>query len=229
MSAPAISVVIPVYNGERFLAEALESVCWQTRRPAEIVVVDDGSTDASAEVARAWPGVRCISQPNGGPAAARNTGIAPTTGALVAFLDADDIWTPDKLALQVEALAAAPTAGFATAWHRDYFEPGEPIPAGHRVHTEGDPPGGSPSSWLVRRETFARVGIFDPAFQFAEDADWHLRATDAGFPPLLVREVLFLRRLHGHNMSWDLPRGRAFMFAALRASAARKRQRRQAG
>ncbi|MGI8927592.1 MAG: glycosyltransferase family 2 protein [Tepidiformaceae bacterium] len=220
----SVSVVIPVYNGERFLAEAIESACWQTHRPKETIVVDDGSTDGSAAITRAWPGVRCISQANAGLATARNTGIEAASGDFVALLDADDIWTPDKLALQLEALAAAPDAGYASSWHRDFFEPGEPVNSSYRTHLGDEPSGGLPSSWLVRRETFPRVGLFDPAFEMAEDADWHLRATDADVPPVLVREVLVLRRRHDSNLSWDFTRGRFFMFAALRASAGRKRR-----
>jgi glycosyltransferase involved in cell wall biosynthesis len=96
-----ITAIIPVHNGERHLAEAIQSVLAQTLPPGEIIVVDDGSTDASAAIAQSFGApVRVLAQPNLGPAAARNLGLAHATGDLLAFLDADDLWTPNKLARQ---------------------------------------------------------------------------------------------------------------------------------
>src|SRR5216684_1094167 len=103
-SRPRVSAIIPAYNGEAFVADAIESVLAQTFPVSEIVVVDDGSTDQTAEVVERYAskGVRCIRQKNQGPTAARNRGIVQTTGELLAFLDCDDIWLPEKTALQVE-------------------------------------------------------------------------------------------------------------------------------
>jgi glycosyltransferase involved in cell wall biosynthesis len=107
---PTVSVVVPAYNAVRTLPAALESVALQTFRDFEIVVVDDGSTDATAEVARSLgaPNLRVVSQINAGHAAARNTGIQTARGRYVAFLDADDLWLPDKLARQLAELRARP-------------------------------------------------------------------------------------------------------------------------
>jgi glycosyltransferase involved in cell wall biosynthesis len=104
-----VSVVIPVYNGERYLAEAVRSVLNQSLAPAEIIVVDDGSTDGSGPMAQKlaaeYPLVRVISQPNAGVGAARNKGAAESTGAWLAFLDSDDLWLPNKLELQSQSIA----------------------------------------------------------------------------------------------------------------------------
>lgn len=107
----SVSAVIPCYNGEAYLAEAIESVLRQTRPVDEIIVVDDGSKDRSVEVARSFGArVRVIEQPNSGPSAARNAGIDAATGDWVALLDADDMWLPHKIERQLEAAAGAPDA-----------------------------------------------------------------------------------------------------------------------
>src|SRR5437667_12630279 len=109
---PLVSVVIPCYNGERYLAEAIESVLAQRYEPLEIIVVDDGSTDRSAEVARHFgDAVQYVCQPHAGAAAARNRGVGLATGDLIAFLDADDVWTEGRLARQVQVLEADPSVG----------------------------------------------------------------------------------------------------------------------
>src|ERR671919_44147 len=104
MSEAAISVVVPVYNGEVYLRPALDSIFRQTLLPAQVLVIDDGSTDGSAEVARRCPNVELLRQENLGAAAARNRGVEAARGELLAFLDADDLWTPEKLHCQVDCL-----------------------------------------------------------------------------------------------------------------------------
>src|SRR5437867_1657728 len=102
---PRVSVVIPVYNGERYLGETIQSVLDQTYRHFEVIVVDDGSTDGSAAVAKRFgEAVRYVSRPNGGVCKARNTGMAAARGSYLAFLDQDDLWLPEKLAVQVAYL-----------------------------------------------------------------------------------------------------------------------------
>ena len=104
-----VSVVLPVYNRAHYVAEAIESVLGQTLPPDELIVVDDGSTDDSVAVVErfARPGLRVLRQPNGGIGSARNAGLRAVTGELVAFIDSDDLWERDKLALQVEAMRAS--------------------------------------------------------------------------------------------------------------------------
>src|SRR5436309_14667644 len=111
-SKPLVSVVIPVYNGERYLADAIQSVLDQTYRNFEVIVVDDGSTDRSAEIAKRFgEAVRYVYRTNGGVCKARNAGIAAARGAYIAFLDQDDLWLHDKLAAQVAYLDSHPEAG----------------------------------------------------------------------------------------------------------------------
>ena len=108
-SAPSISVVIPCYNAAAFLRATIESILGQTHPVLEVIVVDDGSTDDSANIAESFgPPVRVIRQPNQGESAARNRGIEAAAGEWVAFLDADDLWLPTKVELQAEAIRSAP-------------------------------------------------------------------------------------------------------------------------
>src|SRR6266536_3462505 len=110
MSGPPVSVILPVYNGARFLRDAVESVRRQRYEPLETIIVDDGSTDETREIATGFPGeVSYVRQENAGPPAARNTGLRLARGTLIGFLDADDVWTDDKLALQVPRLLEEPS------------------------------------------------------------------------------------------------------------------------
>ncbi len=110
MVNPLVSVILPVFNGERFLAEAIESVLQQGYRPIEIILVDDGSTDSTPRIAGSFADhVRYYYQPNAGPAAARNLGIRMASGEFIAFIDADDLWPEDKLAMQMRCFEAFPT------------------------------------------------------------------------------------------------------------------------
>src|SRR5262245_58223903 len=109
--AQLITVIIPVFNGEAFLAEALESVFGQDYRPLEVIVVDDGSTDTSADVARSFPSVIVVQQSNTGLSGARNAGIQRARGSFLSFLDADDLMAPRRLSKQMDHLSAHPEAG----------------------------------------------------------------------------------------------------------------------
>ena len=109
----AVSVIIPSYNCEPFLAEAIESVFAQTYRPKEVIVVDDGSTDQTAAIARSYKEVQYIYQANQGPAIARNNGIATARGDFIAFIDHDDMWLPNKLEVQIEYLLEHPYVGLS--------------------------------------------------------------------------------------------------------------------
>jgi glycosyltransferase involved in cell wall biosynthesis len=123
--SPSVSVVIPLYQAAAYVSETLDSVAAQTAPPAEVIVVDDGSRDGGAEVARAHPlGPVVLSQSNAGPAAARNAGIRAAGGELIAFLDADDLWHPEKLARQLEVFRMAPDLGLVSCHAEGFWEEG---------------------------------------------------------------------------------------------------------
>jgi glycosyltransferase involved in cell wall biosynthesis len=200
-----ISCIIPCYNAERFLGEAIESVMAQTLAPAEIIVIDDGSTDGSAAVAARYAGqVRYLRQVNAGPAAARNRGIDLTDGEFVAFLDADDLWHPEKLQRQAARFAAcaeleACVTHLAGFWEAEVRHEQEAL-QGH-ARTRGSLPGYVMQTMLARRSAFAKAGLLNPALRFGEDTEWFIRARDAGVVLELMPDVLVSRRFHGNNLT----------------------------
>ena len=199
---PLVSVIIPVYNGARFLRAALESVFTQTYRPIEVIVVDDGSQDDSGAIAQSFPDVRYIRQENQGVAAARNNGIAVARGEFFAFLDQDDLWTPEKLERQINHLLNNPDLGYTLTQQQFFLEPGTTLPPWFRkellstVHT-----GWVLGTLVVRRKTFEQVGGFVTDYSAANDSDWFFRAKAAEVPMAVVPELLLLKRIHEANDS----------------------------
>ncbi|HEY8600249.1 MAG TPA: glycosyltransferase [Thermomicrobiales bacterium] len=225
-NTPTVSVIIPVYNGARYLTEAIESVLAQTDPPLEIIVVDDGSTDGSAAIAAAFPAVHLISQPNRGVATARNVGIAAARGELIAFLDQDDLWLPGKLHAQVARHVAEPQLGYTRTHQRLLIEEGVDPSSwiGPALHT--DHPSGIPSSWMVRASLFTRIGGFDSRYVTASDGDWLFRAKDAGIPAAILPETFVLWRIHRDNQSWAINMLQREFLSAVHGSIRRQRQRR---
>ncbi len=206
-SAPEVSFVVPVHNGANYLAECLQSILAQTVPALEVLVVDDGSTDASAEMAMSFGApVMCLRQPNRGQAAARNRGVREARGELVAFLDADDTIPPYKLERQLQRFRARADLQFCDAYIRNFWSPD--LPASERVEdpreafTHGETP--KPHSiitWLCRRELFESLGGFDEQRTLGEDSEWHDRVEAAGVPAETIDSVLAFRRLHGGNLT----------------------------
>jgi glycosyltransferase involved in cell wall biosynthesis len=226
--APLVSVVMPVFNGESFLAQAIESVLAQTWSPVETIVVDDGSTDRSTDIARGYP-VTYVRQEHSCVAAARNRGVAGARGELVSFLDHDDVWVPRKLELQVDALARNPSAGICMCRFETFMESGADVPAW--VERPGSPDRGASYSTgqlgtlLVRREVFDEVGLFDTGYPSADDTDWFLRTKDLGVEVVTLDEPLQRYRIHNASISASRDPGerQRLRFRLLQASIRRKR------
>lgn len=221
-----VSAIVPVWNGERTLAMALTSIVAQDYAPIEIVVVDDGSTDATAAVARGFGApVRYAYQDNAGPAAARNAGLRLARGGLVAFLDADDLWTPHKLSRQAAHLAGSSGTGAVVG--RIRFVRGvapEPGPPGPRVPAGDGWLLPSLGSMLARREVFERVGPIDPDLRAGEDVDWFMRARELGVRIDALDEIVLLYRRHPASLTQD----RALVSRGLLSSARKALERRRA-
>lgn len=211
----AVSLVIPCFNQAAFLPAAIDSALAQGEPPAEIVVVDDGSTDASAALAAACGGpVRLVRQANGGAAAARNAGVREARHGLLAFLDGDDLWPPGSLAVRL-ALLRESGADYAFGGVRPFR--GRAADAGPALA------GRMAGAMLVRREAFERVGPFDTGLRSAEVIDWSARAGALGLTGASTPETVLLRRLHDANMMLARAETEATRLAVLRAHVARKR------
>ncbi len=201
MTTPAVSVIVPVFNGERYLAQALDSVLEQTYPDLELIVVDDGSTDATPDIiSRFGSAVRSVHQPNAGTAAALNRGIDLARGSLLSFLDADDLWVPDKLRWQLDALRANPGIDLVFGHMRQFHSPD--LVAAERAAitcSQQAMPGISTGTLLVPRQAFNRVGPFSTRWAVGEFMDWYGRAQDAGLRQVVLPEVVALRRLHSRS------------------------------
>lgn len=204
MTAPLVSCIVPVFNGAAYLQEALTSIRAQTYRSLEILVVDDGSTDETAAIARGFDdAVRYLHQANTGPAAARNLGIASARGDFIAFLDADDLWHGEKLARQMARFEGEPALDVCLThvqnfWTDELREEADRL----RGHFRAQPlPGYSSVALLARRAVFERVGRYDAALRHGADADWFARAEEQGAAIAVLADVLVYRRVHPDNRS----------------------------
>jgi glycosyltransferase involved in cell wall biosynthesis len=198
--SPLVSAIIPVHNGERYLGEAIESVLAQTYRPIDLVVVDDGSVDASAVVCKRFSGIRYIYQSRAGAAAARNRGVEAASGALLSFLDADDLWVPEKLARQIAALDADPRLDMVLGYVRQFHSQEMDAQAKARIAGDGTVLAGHVGTLLIRRASFLRVGPFTTEWRVGEFIDWFARTRELGLRQVTIPEVTLLRRLHTRNM-----------------------------
>jgi glycosyltransferase involved in cell wall biosynthesis len=204
MTAPLVTCIVPCFNGERYLDEAIASILAQTHRPLEVIVVDDGSTDGSAGVAaRHGDVVRYHRRENGGPGAACNTGLDLATGDLIAFLEQDDLWLPDKVGRQLAELEANPALGYCVTHIQNFWIPALDAEAQrHRDLPVMQPvPGYVVQTLMARRSVFDTVGRFDESLRFACASDWFLRASESGAAGRLLPDVLTRRRLHESNFS----------------------------
>ena len=202
MNSSLISCIIPVFNGERYLAETLDAVFAQTWRPIEVIVVDDGSTDRSRAIAEGYgQPVKVLAQANAGHAAARNLGLTAANGEFVAFVDADDLWEPAKLSMQIARFDARPELGVVFTHLQNFWSPDVDESSRNDSETLDPIPGYTSVTMLARRELFDRVGTLDVTLKHGNDRDWFCRAAEQGVVMEMMPETLVRRRLHGANRS----------------------------
>jgi glycosyltransferase involved in cell wall biosynthesis len=201
---PLVSCIVPVFNGERYLREALDSVLQQTYRHLELIVVDDGSTDGSAALAASYGDrLRVLRQANAGPAAARNRGLDEMRGEFAAFLDADDLWHPEKLARQLGRFTERPALDACVTHLRNFWIPElAEEEVRFRNHRIARPlPAYLAATMVARRRAFDLVGTFDASLGFGHSTEWFLRAAARGAVVEALPDVLYSRRIHHANRS----------------------------
>lgn len=228
----SVSVVIPAHNAARFIGQAIESVFQQreasTGLDLDVIVVDNTSTDATCDVVQRDFGskVRLLHEPKPGAACARNTGVAAATEPLIAFLDADDLWLPGKLAAQSAALTAHPDVSLVFCHGAEFSDPAAAFPCNLESRPFLSPPG-----LLARREVFEIAGPL-PEFRCGEFIAWYGWAQTLGLKSLVVPGSLVRRRVHTDNttrnrqglaeytqaMHWLMERRRAHAAAAAGAA-----------
>lgn len=199
--APLISVMIGVYNGERYLGEAIESVLSQTYWPVELIVVDDGSTDRTRQVALSYaPRIRYEYEPRGGMGAARNRAVELAQGAYFAFLDADDRFTATKLESQMACFDDDPEVEIVFGHMTEFISPDIDREAALLLRQPvEDAAWRTPNLMLVKRDAFFRVGLFSTTLKVGIGLDWYARATERRLKSVVPRSVMLERRLHAEN------------------------------
>jgi glycosyltransferase involved in cell wall biosynthesis len=228
---PLVTVMIGAYNAAPYLGEAIESALGQDYEPIELIVVDDGSTDGTADVARSFAQTKLIRQENGGNGAARNRAVENASGELYAFLDADDRFTPGKLRLQKDALDADPGLDMVFGHVREFLSPelDEETRASLRPPAAEPMPWTAPNLMLIRRDSFHRVGPFTTAVRVGVTVDWFARAQEAGLRHTILPEVVLERRLHTQNNGLRESASRVQYLEVIRQAMERRRASAEAG
>ncbi|AFY54116.1 putative glycosyltransferase [Rivularia sp. PCC 7116] len=210
-----ISVIIPVFNGEVTIGETINSILNQTFRDIEIIIINDGSTDDTLATIKEISDsrIKIFSYPNAGLSASRNRGISQAKGEYISFIDADDLWTTDKLELQWKALQENPQAAIAYSWTDYIDESSQFLKSGRRIKANGDvfskllvinflENGSNP---LIHRKALEKVGGFDESLAAAEDIDMWLRLA-ANYEFVCVEKPQILYRTSTSSMSANLRR-----------------------
>lgn len=218
-----VSVIIPAFNAEKYISEAIHSVFNQTFPALEIIVVDDGSTDGTREIVEKYSSIRYVYQDNSGVAAALNRGCMLSAGNHIAFISADDVWQPDKLRQQMERLSKCPNA-LVFGHMKNFISPDlTPIETANIFCPKEPMPAYSAGTLLTRLETFNKIGLFNQGFEVGEFVDWYGRAKDLQIEVVMIDDVVSLRRVHSSNHSKIAIRNRKSYAPVLKAILDRRR------
>lgn len=196
---PLISVIIPTYNSERYLSSAIESVLNQTYLNYELLVVDDGSTDSSTQIAQSFANhIHYLYKPWSGIYLTRDYGVKASASEWIAFLDADDLWLENKLSLQMQAVIDNPQIDMFFTHVEEFYEDNAPSDI-RRLHTAVA--GVIPSTLLIRRSAWNSIVMNTTNQQTGEFVEWYAKALEAGLSTLILPQTLAKRRVHANNIS----------------------------
>lgn len=222
---PLVSVIIPLHNGKEFIAEAMDSVLTQTYPYFEVIVVDDGSVDNGCWQIPVDDRVRIIGTRRHGNATARNYGMEQSRGELITFLDQDDYWHREKLAIQTQHMTENDDCDVIISLVRYVFEKSTPRPVWLKdTPCREDRPGYLVGALLAKRKVFDRVGAFNTDFAYGSDSDWFFRVQESGTQLHVQDTVLLYKRIHENNQSRNVPDSRQDLFRLVKDSVHRKRE-----
>lgn len=223
----SISVIVPVYNGSKFVSAAVESIRRQNYSPLEIIIVDDGSTDDTKKISMSLgSGINYAYQRNSGPASARNKGLELASGEIIGFLDVDDLWPANKLNIQLAHFTADPMIEVVMGRTQYVKLPGAPD-----IDIQFEGPENTLAyinlgSGLFKKSVFDKVGNFDESLLYCEDHDWFLRARELGVSIKILKQITLYYRVHAQSMSHneDLSKQYIYLIKALKKSLDRRRK-----
>jgi glycosyltransferase involved in cell wall biosynthesis len=204
MKASLVSVIIPVFNAERYVGEAIRSVLSQTYRAIELICVNDGSTDGSLSILQSFKTkiVLIDNEENCGTAESRNRGIHEARGEFLAFIDNDDIWESNKLEVQMDQFQNRHDLDVSLTYMQCFISPEISEDIKDLRYCPADPlPGYIPSTMVARRISFDKVGYFDSRWKNGESFAWIVRANEVGLKVEVIEDVLVRRRIHDNNKS----------------------------
>ena len=192
-----VSVVIPTYNRQDLILEAIHSVLDQVYEDFELIVVDNASVDQTLERLKGIkdPRVKILVEERRGASFARNTGICHAQGQFLAFLDSDDLWLPEKLAVQMDEIQSLPRGSIVFSQYLEFFNDRQTV----RRTLSGGPLNLSVITMLIRTADFRAIGSFDESLQVGEFLEWYARAANSGMKISKLDTVLSLRRIHSGN------------------------------
>ncbi len=222
MNGAVVSVILPVFNGEKFLSEAVQSVLNQNYQRLEIIIIDDGSTDSTKKVALGFGNkIKYYYQENGGPAKARNYGLSIATGDFIAFIDADDVWVKDKLSLQLALFEKNREVGIVIGltFRTEFLQNDE---LDNRVLN----PKGTfhllLGSTLIKKSVFNKIGLLDEDLFIGDDTDWFNRAKENRVSIAVHYDIVQFYRIHKDNITNDKRRSNHYVFRVLKKAIDRK-------
>lgn len=202
MPSPLISVIIPAYNNGHYLREAIDSVLAQDYPNVELIVVDDGSTDDTADVLAAYAGsLTAQYQRNAGFASARNAGARLASGGFIAFLDSDDIYTPGRLRLQLSAFDDDPALDCVQGYMEQFISPELPVEFAQAIRGQTAVVIAAPlaGTMLIKRAAYDRIGPWNECLNVGVEMDWHARMRETRLNYRMLEQVLLRRRIHRTN------------------------------
>jgi glycosyltransferase involved in cell wall biosynthesis len=198
---PQISTIIPVLNGARYIARAIESILEQNHPNMEVIVVDDGSTDETKKVVGQYiPDVTYYYHEHKGIAATMNRGVNMSSGEFLCFLDSDDFWLPGKIHLQMDVMEKDTEVDMVYGHVKQFFSP-ELAETLKNKYTfpEHPTPGFHAGAMLIRRSSFLKIGFFNEQYIKGSYNDWYMRAVEAGLKQVMLPDLVYMRRIHDAN------------------------------